>query len=181
MQRIHTTFDLLEAHIVTGLLRENGAEVWACDVDIVRQDWFKMIAFGGFRLLASDASIADALVTLHQYQNGELALPDDHADACPKCGEFCVAHDPQPRRNVFLAMILLSLVESAAFLSLQTLTSIEIIAAFALQFILYLSLPWLVIAYFKWRMRCTACGYRWRESPQRYADLRNCVATAEET
>ena len=65
--------------VVTGMLRAHGVEAWACDLDIVRQDWFKMIAFGGFRLVASKTSTADALVKLHQYRNGDLALPDDLA------------------------------------------------------------------------------------------------------
>jgi hypothetical protein len=163
------------------MLREHGAAVWAHDVDIVRQDWFKMIAFGGFRLVADDESVAQAQATLAQYRDGSLALAEDDADVCPKCSKARVAHDPQPRRNVFLALIFLWLVPAALLLSLNASTTSEIMAAFALQVPLYLSLPWLAIAYFKWRLRCTDCGFRWRERPQPHAELTRMATAAAES
>src|SRR5262249_17210914 len=60
VRRVFRTYDLLEAHIVAALLREHGIEAWAFDVDFVRLNWFEMLAFGGFRVVASDASVGDA-------------------------------------------------------------------------------------------------------------------------
>jgi len=171
MRRVHTTFDLLEAHIVTALLRHNGIEVWFLDVDMLRQNWFKLIAFGGFRLEADAASLADAAIILDRYRNGAFALPDDPQDACPVCRSGSVVPDAQPRRNVFLALIVLSLLEGAAWLGLSTISATSIVVMFAVQYIAALCVPWLVVLYFKWRMRCGDCRHRWRARPQRFCAL----------
>ena len=59
MRRVHTTYDLLEAHALAAMLREHDIEAWLFDADFVRQDWFKMIAYGGYRILVGDESVVD--------------------------------------------------------------------------------------------------------------------------
>ena len=171
MRRVHTTFDLLEAHIMTGLLRAQGVEAHAFDVGMVRQDWFRMIAFGGFRIVVSDPAVDDAIAVLGRYANGDFALADADQDRCPRCGAFSVLHDPQPRRNVFLAMFLLPLFELVTWSWFGKFSAEAIAALFALQVVAYLTLPWFVVHYFKWRMRCLDCDLRWRRTPKRHADL----------
>jgi hypothetical protein len=166
IRRIHTTYDLLEAHLITAMLREHGVDAWLFDADFVRQDWFKSIAFGGYRIVANDDSIADANEILRQYKNGGLALPEEHRLVCPRCSQEDGSGDPQPRRNVFLAILLFDLVAAIAFSQLRG-SEAQIASFIALQFGLYFVLPWLAIWYFKWPSRCDACGHRWRE-PRRY-------------
>jgi len=179
MQRVHTTFDLLDAHIVTALLREHGVEAYAFDVGMVRQDWFKTIAFGGFRILASDDAIDQARAIICRFAQGDFALADDDPETCPCCGASAVLHDPQPRRNVFLAMCVLPLLEVLTWSWFGKFSAGAIVALFGLQVVAYLCLPWFALRYFKWRMRCGACGRRWRQTPQRHADLaRMAVADA---
>jgi hypothetical protein len=180
MRRVHTTFDLLEAHILTGMLREHGVAVWLFDADFVRQDWFKSIAYGGYRILVRDEDVAEARTLLNQYDDEELALIGEHA-LCPHCGRAAGRDDPQPRRNVFLAMIMLPIMEYLVFLRWK-LSPIGMLVVFAVQFFLYATLPWLVMGYFKWRLRCADCGFRWRQPPMhRHAELVRLAQAGEST
>lgn len=180
IRRIHTTYDLLEAHLITAMLREHGIDAWLFDADFVRQDWFKSIAYGGYRILVRDEDMAEARTLLNQYDDEELALICEHA-LCPHCGRAAGRDDPQPRRNVFLAMLALPIVEFFAFLHWK-FSPIDMPAAFAVQFCLYATLPWLVLRYFKWRLRCADCGHRWRQPPSlSYAELMRLAEEGELT
>jgi len=171
MQRIHTTYDLLEGHILTHMLRENGIEAWLFDADFVRQDWFKQIAYGGYRILVREDAVAEARSLLDQYDDAALVPAAERGEPCPNCGETTGVDDPQPRRNVFLAMIALSLVEGFVLLTWKPSPE-AILFAFAVQLVLYATIPWLVMRYFKWRLHCGACGHRWREPRRhRFAEL----------
>lgn len=181
MRRAHTTFDLLEGHILTSLLRDNGIEAWLFDADFVRQDWFKMLAYGGYRVVVRDEDVTDARALLDQYHADELALADEHGAPCPHCLHAAASDDPQPRRNVFLAMLVLPIVEFLAFLHWK-LSPVGKLAFFAVQFCLYATLPWLVMWYFKWRLRCADCGHRWRQPPtHRHAELARLAEAGDTT
>jgi hypothetical protein len=179
MRRVDTTYDLLEAHVITQMLREHGIEAWLFDADFVRQNWFRMIAYGGFRILVREESVADALHLLREYRNGNLALKEDHRSRCPHCAHDTGDDDPQPRRNVFLAMIAAALVWPSLLLAWHP-SSKALLAVSAILIGLSVSIPWAVIRYFKWRTRCSDCGYRWREQPRyRYAELAGMAASGE--
>jgi len=166
MRRIHTTYDLLEGHILTQMLRENGIEAWLFDVDFVRQDWFKSIAYGGYRILVREEAVAEARSLLDQYDDAALVPAAERGEPCPNCGNATGVDDPQPRRNVFLAMIALSIVETFVWFTWKPSPE-AILIEFAVQLPLYLTVPWMLMRYFKWRLRCGACGQRWRE-PRRH-------------
>lgn len=179
IRRIYTTYDLLEAHVITAMLREHGIEAWLFDADFVRQNWFKSIAFGGYRIVANDESVADAKEILQQYRNGSLALPEEHRMICPRCKQQCGSGDPQPRRNIFLAIILFDLGVTGAFLFWRA--SETQIAALLAVHVGYLVLPWLAIWYFKWPVRCDACGHRWREPRlYRHAELAHMAESGDQ-
>jgi len=181
MRRIHTTYDLLEAHILTQMLRENGIEAWLFDADFVRQDWFKSIAYGGYRILVREEVVGEARELLNLYDDETLVPAGEHGRPCPNCSKLAGIDDPQPRRNVFLAIIALSIAEGVALLQWQP-SSADIVIAFVVQVALYISIPWLLLRYFKWRLRCAACGHRWREPPrQRYAELARMAAVGAES
>ena len=170
IRRIHTTYDLLEAHLITAILREHGIDALLFDADFVRQDWFKMIAYGGYRIVVRDDSVDQARALLRDYSEGNLALSDEYRTPCPNCAKLAGNDDPQPRRNIFLSIIVLDVVFVMALLFWKapgTGTILVCFLACVTQIALILVLPWVAIRYFKWRSRCDACGYRWRE-PRRY-------------
>jgi Putative prokaryotic signal transducing protein len=177
MVRILRCFDLLEAHIIVARLREDGIDARVFDADFVRQDWFKMLVYGGFRIMVPAESAASARQTLQDYQQGALTLADEGDRLpCQNCQTAGASDDPQPRRNVFLAIIVLSVIDSILLLAWSP-SSLDLFLLVIAQIALCLCAPWLILRYFKWRMRCQQCGHRWREPPRyRYADL---AATAE--
>jgi len=164
MRRIHTTFDLLEGHTIVAMLREHSIEAWLFDADFVRQDWFKAIAYGGYRILVDDEFVAEAVELLRQYRSGALALLDEHRRRCPKCAEFAGSDDPWPRRSVFLGLIVLPFAGIGAF-SRWAHTPAQFLCLSALLFAALFVLPWFVIRYFKWRFVCERCRHRWRDRP----------------
>jgi len=180
MVRVLRCFDLLEAHILVARLRYEGIDARVFDADFVRQDWFKMLVYGGFRIVVPEESATAARQILQSYRNGELTLPDeDGGTPCPNCFSADAQDDPQPRRNVFIAIIALQLVEALMFVYMNP-SDVEIFSMFALQVAAYLILPWFLIGYFTWRMLCPTCGYRWRETRQRsHTDLASSVDAAE--
>jgi hypothetical protein len=181
MRRIHTTYDPLEAHLTTAMLREHGIDAWLFDADFVRQDWLKAIAFGGYRIMVSDDFSANAGKVLQEYKNGTLALDDEQHPACPNCGEQRGIENPSPRRHVFLALIVWPWIATIASIAWKPSTT-QLVFAFASQIGLYLFLPWLAIWYFKWPSRCGACGYRWRQPPMhRHAELARLAQAGEST
>ena len=107
MRRIHTTYDLLEAHLITAMLREHGIDAWLFDADFVRQDWFKSIAYGGYRILVREEDVAEARVLLNQYDDEELALVGEQCRLSELRHTARGATNPSPRRHVFLALIVL--------------------------------------------------------------------------
>ena len=180
MLRIHRCFDLLEAHIIVALMRDEGIAAQVFDADFVRQDWIRMLAYGGFRVMVPDAAAGDARAILHRYRNGELAFEDDDDHVrCPRCAAEDVADDPQPRRNIFLGYMLFALIWGFALVRWDA-SEFDIFAMFLAQIPLALGLPWLLIRYFKWRMGCANCGHRWRERPRyRHGDLALLAAAGE--
>jgi hypothetical protein len=162
MRRIYTTFDLLEAHTIVAMLREHAIRAWVFDADFVRQDWFKAIAYGGYRIVVNDESGVDALELLGAYRAGTLALADEHRLQCPNCGEFAGSDDPWPRRSVFLAMITVPWV-AFGLLSICRPSPTLVFWLALLQLIPFLVLPGFVIRYVKWRFACSNCQHRWRD------------------
>ena len=181
MQRVHTTYDLLEAHIIVSMLRENEIDAWLFDADFVRQNWFQSIAYGGYRILATESHAANAIAAIKNYKSGGLTLSDAPADTCPRCGSESVRDDPQPRRNVFMLLI----AENALafpFLLMGKLSIYQFLLFIALTFVVNGLLPAFLPMYFKSRYRCANCGNRWKEFPRAsYAELNRQAEAAETT
>ena len=180
MLRIHTTFDLLEAHIIVALLREQGNEAWLFDADFVRQDWFKSIAYGGYRIVAADSSAAQALIALRSYKNGDLALADETSSECSACGGTTIECDAQPRRNVFIALLIGELLFAVVFAFLMKPDSFKLAALIGITFALYGFVPCFLPMYLRRRYKCGDCGNRWRALPvASFADLSRLNEIAE--
>ena len=87
MRRAYWSADYAEAHVVESMLRAHGIEAWVFDALLVRQDWFKTLMFGGYRVMVADEDGARAADVIGEYRAGTIAIADDAVErpACPRC------------------------------------------------------------------------------------------------
>jgi hypothetical protein len=173
MLRVHTTFDLLEAHIIASVLRCEGIDARVFDADFVRLDWFKQLVYGGFRIVVAPADAAAALAALERLRTNEFALPDEGLLRCPTCGHEAAGEDPRPRRCVFLALIVLDFVAGSTLVP-TTLAAPGLLRLLGVTAAL---LPGLALRWYKWAAQCRACGHRWHQPP--LFAFRHLAAAAE--
>jgi len=106
MIRVFRTTDLLEAEILRSFLHSQGIEAEVFDRETVRQDWFRAIALGGYRVMVADEVGNDARALLKRWQAGEFALDEASEDIervpCVACGSTRTEENPWPRRLGFL-------------------------------------------------------------------------------
>lgn len=159
--------DHLDALVLVGLLRSEGIDAFLPDENLVRQNWFHVFAFGGFRVLAPAVDAARATDLLALYRSGHLAI--DEADvehpACTRCSGECTVADPWPRRQVIAAFLLsqaaaygLMLVDGGAGASAPV-----VVALLALPGLVQLA-PGVLRWHLLRRYRCDDCANRWRAS-----------------
>ena len=177
LRRVDTTFDLPEAHIVAGLLRSEGIEAHLFDAGFVRQDWFKAIAYGGYRILVPDDDVSAAREFIRSYREQKPAL--SHADdpPCPTCSSSTYRDDPRPRRWVFAIYWMHQLVVAAILLRAGSAERGVVVALVTIAVDVLLAT--IAISYLKRRFLCDQCGHRWRD-PRRfsYASLESASAAA---
>ncbi|GAA0704454.1 hypothetical protein [Dokdonella soli] len=181
MRRAHWTPDLSEAHIVEHLLREHGVIAWAFDTEMVRQDWLKTLAFGGYRVMVSDADFGKAQAVVNAYRNGELAsqIEDTERPSCPGCGASDASEDLRPRRAVFMLLIASDGLSIPFLFATHTASGASWFVASYLVLQLLLLTPGVAARIVKWRYRCLACDRTWREPPGRaFRDLAHAVEAA---
>jgi hypothetical protein len=168
LRRVDTTFDLPEAHIIVGLLRSEGVEAHLFDADFVRQDWFKAIAYGGYRILVPDRDLTAAHRLIRAYREVKTPLSSSDDAPCPVCSSTNYRDDPRPRRWVFALYILLPFVQLPV-LSFARPSNIEqFFWFFPIVLTAYVALALLAIAYLKHGYLCDNCGHRWHD-PHRHA------------
>ncbi|HVT31176.1 MAG TPA: hypothetical protein VHE32_00905 [Rhodanobacteraceae bacterium] len=184
MVRAHWTVDLPEAHIVAGLLREEGVPAWVFDAEMVRQDWFRAIAIGGYRVVVAsdDAALARAIVT--RYIETATNYAEDDMPKCPACGRHAATDDPWPRRAAFAVVMVgphVSLVSLIALAS-QRAGPKTVSLAFAAELCIMIAflVPGVLARLVKHRYLCIACGRRFRDDRgARYSDLSAATLAAE--
>ena len=160
MRRVHGTFDLLEAHIIAQSLRYEGIAAWVFDADFVRQDWFKAIAYGGYRVMVADTDVLAAQQHITDYLRGALALPVEKCEAefCTNCATDILTEDSRLRRLVFALLMFLGFFNLAIFYGFYALAD-----SFLLPTIVILCcglvLPLIGLILLRRRMRCQHCGY----------------------
>jgi hypothetical protein len=161
---VHWTPDLAEAYIVEGLLRTHGLHAWAFDTATVRQDWFRTLAFGGYRVMAADADAGQALQLIAAWRAGDLGLAESEANLpdCTACHVPGGAEDRSPRRRIFLALIGVEVATAFALFLPYTSATFSLLM-FAWLTPLGLAMPGLAGWMMHRRYRCVACGHAWRE------------------
>ncbi len=171
MQRAYWSADFSEAHVVEAMLRANDLHASVFDAGMARQDWFKTLAIGGYRVMVPDSQTAAARQLVADYHRGAMALPDGEVDAptCPRCSADDVADDPRPRRAVFGTVI----ASQAAPLFLVSTPALWWMAGL-LQFLPLLAFPMLGS-----RHRCDRCGTAFGAPRRRFESLARAVAEAQ--
>lgn len=172
MRRAYWSADFGEAHVVEAMLRAHGFHASVFDAGIVRLDWFKTLAFGGYRVMVPAAQMASAQQLLADYVSGAMAFADDDLDVppCPRCSGHAVADDPRPRRVVFGALLAAELAPIALFSS-----PVFLLIAGLLPFLPLAASPLLGSRY-----RCESCGAAFATPRHSFEALAHAVAEAEE-
>ncbi|HMM66642.1 MAG TPA: hypothetical protein PKC03_06840 [Dokdonella sp.] len=139
MRCIDWTPEYLEGRIIVSLLQANEVDAYLFDENFVRQNWFEILGYGGFRVMVPNQQSQEARQITADYRAGTLASPDEASCRvkCMVCLSIDTEPNPNPRRAVFLFCMFFS----------------GLIALFPFL------LRWLV----QNRYRCRACGHRWRE------------------
>ena len=177
LRRVDTTFDLPEAHIIVGLLRSEGIDAHLFDADFVRQDWFKAIAYGGYRILVPDQDLPAAREHLHAYRASKPAMSNSDDPPCPACSSVTYRDDPRPRRWVFALYIALPFADAAVFMLMRR-SHIQQFAWAAITVAVSIALALLAITYLRRRYLCDECGHRWRDTHTYAYSTLNAAHTA---
>ena len=188
MVRVYWTVDLLEAHIVTGLLCDEGVQAWVFDADMVRQDWFRALAIGGYRIVVDRADAARALPILARYRADDpvRAYAEDEMPRCPACGHNAIADDPRPRRAAFATLIASDILSASLLVDFIYAGIAPRVASLALATYLCLSVafffPGMLAFIVKHRYACTRCGRRFRDDRgATFAELSAAVSLASDS
>lgn len=178
MRRAYWSADFAEAHVVEAMLRAHGVQAWVFDALFVRQDWFKTLGLGGYRVMVADADVARAAELIGEYRAGALAITDDASElpACPQCATPGRA-DAEPRRVVFIAymglhVLILAWLMFAEYANSTTAIILGggLIAAPIAAIVAARCL--------KGRYVCPQCSTRWRTRPAPFAAMAREVDAA---
>ena len=155
--------DHLDGLIVIALLRANGLDAVLFGENFVRQDWFQILAYDGFRTMVPGHQVADARILVDAYRDGSLELPAAEIDrpACPDCGHVGTEPDPSPRRWLMLAYVVCIVGISFAPVLAWSGHMFEFVLVFLLT--ITAAMPGFIRSLVIGRYRCTDCRACWRE------------------
>lgn len=161
---VERTFEYMDGLVFVAMLRARNIEAHLFDENFVRQDWFYILVYGGFRIMVPSKDLQIAQETLAEFRCGVLLCDEDEMSwpACPACHAHGGEFDPRPRRWVFLAYIVGQIV-LAALLLLDS----GWIPYFVLNSVFSLAtlMPCLLRLSVNNRLRCSECAHAWRELP----------------
>lgn len=165
MRCVERTFEYLDGLALVALLRANDLDAQLFDENFVRQNWFEIIVYGGFRVVVPDHELESALQLRDSWRRGELSLSADECEepTCPACYTPSGQTDLTPRRRVFAIYLL-----AYFFLAFQLAFAIEspwLLFASMLLFSILLLFPNLLRHFVVGRYRCSSCGHAWKASP----------------
>lgn len=166
MRCVERTFEYMDGLALVALLRANALDAHLFDENFVRQDWFHIIVYGGFRVVVPASQLDQAIEIRDRFQRNEFDLPAEDCDIpqCPTCKTASGQADPSPRRMLFLLYIIFFgisgfLIQSEYAIGLYVASWLGVHTAMLFPPLL----RYLVIG----RYRCATCNARWREAPDR--------------
>ena len=165
MRCVERAYEYLDGLALVALLRANDLDAQLFDENFVRQDWFYIMAYGGFRVMVPTTELDTALPLRDAYHREELSLKEDKCEdpTCTSCDSPSGETDLFPRRRVFAALFL-----GYFLIGLQVAVAIGnagLFVATTLIFSLLLLLPNLLPHWVIGRYRCSLCGYAWKALP----------------
>lgn len=183
MRCVERTFEYFDGLALVALLRANDLDAQLFDENFVRQNWFHIIVYGGFRVVVPDHELESALQFRDSWRRGELSLTADECEepTCPTCYNPSAQTDLTLRRRVFAIYFL-----AYFFLAVQfafAIASPWLLFASTLTFSILLLLPNLLRHFVVGRYRCSSCGHAWRAHPDRpfFEQQRQTEAALEST
>jgi hypothetical protein len=175
MRCVDTTLDVMEGWIIVALLRSEGIDAQLFNENFVRQNWFEMIGYGGFRVSASDGDAAQAREIITGYRRGDIALSNESDDfpPYPLCDSPSTDFVHERRRWPFLTYIA---TYALAVLCAVLDPLLELVYVFLVLPLLFLItvfplMPGLSGRLINNRYRCRECASTWRESPMDFGEL----------
>lgn len=167
MRCVERTYEYLDGLALVALLRANELDAQLFDENFVRQDWFYIMVYGGFRVMVPTHELERALPLRDAYHRGDLGLKEDESKdpTCPSCHAQSGKTDLIPRRRVFAAFFL-------AYFIIGIQIAVEkwgigLLVASLLAISLPLLFPNLLRYFVVGRYRCSLCGYAWKAMPDR--------------
>ena len=179
MRRAYWSADFAEAHIVEATLRAHGVQAWVFDALLMRQDWFRILMFGGYRVMVADEDAARAADLIGEYRAGALAITDDAVErpTCPKC-TTPGRDDPAPQRFVFMLLIAGYALFVVALLALRRDDDAIMALAWTLPLVVAPIVAVVLTHRLKGRYFCPQCTTSWRTRPVPFATMARDVDAA---
>lgn len=166
MRCVERTFEYLDGLALVALLRANALDAHLFDENFVRQDWFYIIFYGGFRVVVPSSQLDQAIDIRDRFRNGAFDLPAEDCDIpqCPNCGERSGEPDPNPRRTLFLIYIFF-FVFSGFLLASEYAIGFYVVLWMGVHTVMLIPplFRYLIIG----RYRCRTCQATWRETPDK--------------
>jgi hypothetical protein len=166
MRCVERTPEYLDSLVLLALLHSRQIDAKLFDENIARQNWFEILAYGGFRIMVPSPDLPLARETLVEYRSGILQRTDEETglSTCPACHAQSGEFDHRQRRWVFLGCFVNGLVLIA--LAIFREEPLVPYLVFSCVFWLLLMMPWLLRYVINNRLRCSRCRHAWRESPR---------------
>ncbi|MEP6883062.1 MAG: hypothetical protein ABI866_13765 [Dokdonella sp.] len=167
MRCVERTYEYLDGLALVALLRANNLDAQLFDENFVRQDWFYIMVYGGFRVMVPTHEFDSALSLRDAYFRRELSLKEDECEdpTCPSCDWPSGQTDLVPRRRVFAAFFLGYFL--IGFQVAFAIGNAGLFVASTLVFSLPLLFPNLLRHLVIGRYRCSVCGHAWKAIPDR--------------
>ncbi len=107
MRCVHWTPDYFDGLVIIAMLQAGDIDARLFGENFVRQNWLKILAYDGFRVMAPTHQIKAAHGMIVDFQNGVFALPAEETERafCPGCRLRAGETDLAPRRRAFLTFI----------------------------------------------------------------------------
>lgn len=170
MRCVHWTPEYLDGLIVIAMLRAHDLDAHLFGENFVRQNWFQILVYDGFRVMVPSHQIETAHGLIVDFRNGAFELPVEELERplCSQCDKAAGETDPGPRRWAFLAYLVAYLGYTASIVLLWT--PWEYLFGLFVLFLMILvpCLPALVRCIVIGRYRCRNCANAWRELPDQH-------------
>jgi hypothetical protein len=175
--------EYMDGLVLVSLLRARHIDAQLFDENFVRQNWFEILAFGGFRIMVPASNLQAARENLAEFRGGALLVDDDEMDRsiCPACDARAGRFDHRQRRWVFLACLVHQVVLALLLMFMVDgwIPYFVLISSFSLATLIPCLLRYVVNN----RLRCAQCSHAWRELPrlsfsQQQRDAEAALATA---